>query len=224
MDHISEIDQLTQATRKREFDDGLIDFVFGGTYLIICLACWVFFSPTGLSWIARALLQNREVTIIGLIALISLFILMIFGARKIVERIRMATIWRDRGFVKSLKWQVSWQTNLAAVGAAITMIIMASWMMQRGMIDPEAVLRVLVSSAGAATGIVFFGIGSELKLQRYKWVGIAGGGLSFLIVVIPTAFHVSWLLAGIIWMAVLSVSGFWALRKSISAFEESQNG
>jgi hypothetical protein len=224
MDHISEIDQLTRVTRKREFDDGLIDFVFGGTYLMICLANWFFFSPTGLRWIATALLQDRQVTIIGLIALTSFFIVMIFGARKIVDRIRRATIWRDRGFVKSLRWQVSWQTNLAAVGAAISMIVIAGWMMAKGIIDQEAILRVLVSSAGVATGIVFFGIGSELKLQRYKWVGIAGGGLSMLIMVIPTAFHVSWLLAGIIWMAVLSISGLWALRKSISAFEESQHG
>lgn len=221
MDHISEIDRLSRITRKREFDDGLIDFVYGGVFFVISLVGWFFFSPAGLRWIATALVQYREIAIIGLLALVSLFILLVFGARKIVDHIRRAVIWRDDGFVKSLKWQVSWQTNLLAAGVAITMIVIAFLMMARGIIDQEVVLRTLVSSFGVATGIVYFGIGSELKIQRYKLVGIAGGGLSMVILVIPVAFYLSWLLVGIIWITVLSISGLWTMRKFLLDKEES---
>ena len=32
MNHITELDNLTKATRRREFDDGLMDFVFGAVF------------------------------------------------------------------------------------------------------------------------------------------------------------------------------------------------
>jgi hypothetical protein len=175
-------------------------------------------------WFARVLVQYRELAVIGLLGLAALFILIIFGARKVVDHIRMAVIWRDHGFVKSLKWQVNWQTNLLAVGVAMIMIIAAYWMMIRGVIDPDAVLRTLVSAVGVATGIVYLGVGNELKLLRYKWVGVAGGALSATIIMLPVTFHVSWLLVGIVWIIVLWLSGLWALWKTTLALREGNNG
>lgn len=220
MNHITEFDNLTKATRRREFEDGLMDYVLGGTFLIIGLLVWFFFSSFGLRWFIASLLQNREITIIVLVTIFLLLILLIFGVRRAIEHIRRQTLWKNRGFVKSLRWQVSWQINTLASAMAIAMIVIAVWLYSNGYVIQEIVLRTLVSSAGVATGIVFFGMGKALDLQRHKWAGIVGGMLSTLIILMPISFSVSWLVLGIFWMIVLAISGSWALRKSILALRE----
>lgn len=220
MNHITEFDNLTKATRRREFDDGLMDYVFGCTCLLIGLLGWFFFSSFGLRWIVIGMLQNRELTIIAFIAIIALLILLISGARRMIEYIRRKTLWKNRGFVKSLRWQVSWQINVLAGAVGIAMIVIAVWLMSNGYLIQEIVLRTLVSSTGVATGIVLFGMGKELNLQRYKWAGSIGGLLSTLVILMPISFSISWLVLGIVWIVVLTVSGSWALRKSILALRE----
>ena len=220
MENVTDFDQLTKATRRREFDDGLMDYVFGGTFLLIGILGWFFFSSFGLRWFIGSYLQSREITIIALIAIFALFILLILGARRVIENIRRQTLWKNQGFVKSLRWQVSWQTNAAAVIVFVAMIVAAVWLMSQGYVNQDFVLRTLVSSSGIATGIVFFGMGKELDLQRYKWIGAVGGILSTVIIFVPISFSIAWLVLGIIWMVVLTVSGSWALRKSILELRE----
>ena len=140
-----------------------------------------------------------------------------------IARIRRKSLRKNQGFVKPLRWQVSWQINALASGVLIAMLFIAFWLMTNGSISREIVLRTLVSAAGVATGFVFLGMGKELGLQRYKWVGAAGGVLSALIILIPVSFSSSWLALGIGWMVIFIVSGTWALRKSIAALRESDS-
>ena len=75
MNHVTEFDNLTKATRRREFDDGLMDYVFGGTILFIGLLGWFFFSSFGLRWLFAGFLQNQDITIIVLVTIFLLLIL-----------------------------------------------------------------------------------------------------------------------------------------------------
>jgi MFS family permease len=215
MDHITKIDNLTRVTRRRDFEDGLMDFVFAGIFLFIGLFTGFFTSPVGLRWYLTSLLQNREITIIAEITLFALFILSVFGARRLIARIRRKNFWKNRGFVKPLRWQVSWKINTLAAGVFIAMLVIAFWLMLNGSVSQESVLRTLVSAAGVATGFVLFGMGNELELQRYKRVGAAGGVLSALIILIPVSFSTSWFALGIGWMIVFATSGIWALQRSL---------
>jgi len=224
MNHINDLDNLTRMTRRREFEDGLMDFVFGIVFLGVGTLSWVTFSEVGMRLFIRALLWNREITIIVLLTLIALSFLVIYGARRVIERIRRSVLWKERGFVKSLRWQVSWQTNLLAGGVAIVIILAAFWLMTRGAISQEATLRALVCAAGVATGIVFMGVGKELRLRRYEWVGLVGSVFSAAILIIPISFSQAWLLLGVLWMVVLTLSGSWALRGSLATLEESKRG
>lgn len=223
MDHITKIDHLTRVTRRRDFEDGLMDFVFAGIFLFLGASCGFFTSPVGLKWYLTNLIRNREITIIAEIALLPLFILFVFGARRIIERIRRKTLWKHSGFVKPLRWQVSWKVNALASGVLIAMLVIAFWLMLNGSISQESVLRTLVSSAGVASGFVLFGMGKELELQRYKWIGAAGGVLSALIILIPISFSDSWLVLGVGWMIVFIISGLWALQKSLKAFRQAES-
>lgn len=220
MDHITKIDKLTRDTRRRDFEDGLMDFVFAGTFLFIGLLVGFFTSPIGLKWYLTSLIQNREITIIGMVSLIPLFLVVVFGAKRTIERIRHKTLWKNQGFVKPLRWQVSWKVNALASGVLIAMLVIAFWLLMNGSISQESVLRTLVSSAGVASGFVLFGMGKELELQRYKWVGVTGGVLSVLIILTPMSFSASWFVLGIDWMIVFTVSGIWALQKSLKVLKD----
>jgi len=220
MDDITKMDNLTRATRRLDFEDGLMDFVFGFTFLFIGLITGFFTSPAGLRWYLTGLLQNREITLIAGVALFGLFILIIFGARRLIAQIRRNTLWKNRGFVEPLRWQVSWKINAVAAGVLVFMVVIAFLLMLRGSTSQEVVLRTLVSSAGVATGFVFYGMGKELELQRFQWVGAAGGVFSALILFIPISFSTSWVVLGIGWMIIFAISGLWALQRSLVALRE----
>jgi MFS family permease len=222
MELINQIDDLTRRTRRREFEDGLMDYVLALTFLLLGALGGFFLSPAGLRWYFTSLLRNREVIIIGEIGAFVLFILILFGARRLIAYIRRRSLWKNRGFVKSLRWQVSPRVNLLGGGAMIAMLTLAFGLMRNGLVNGDFVLRTLVAAAGVATGIVLFGMGRELEVGRYRWVGIIGGALSTLIILVPLSFSAAWLALGIGWMLILSVSGTWALRKSIAALEEAE--
>jgi len=223
MDLIHQIDNLTKNTRRREFEDGLMDYVLALTFLLLGALGGFFLSPTGLRWYFTGLLRNREVTVIVGIAIIPLFVLLVFGARRLIGTIRRQTLWKNRGFVKPLRWQVSPRVNLLAGGVMIAMLVVAIWLMRSGLVSEGFVLRTLVSAPGIATGIVLFGVGRELELGRYRWVGVVGGIFSALILPFPLSFSAAWLTLGIGWTVVFGVSGTWALRKSLAALEEAED-
>jgi hypothetical protein len=223
MDLIDQIDNLTRRTRRREFEDGLMDYVLALTFLLLVAMCGFIFSPVGMRWYATQLLRNREVTIIGEIGFFALLILVLFGARRLIAKIRRNTLWKNLGFVKPLRWQVSWRVNFVASAVVIAMLIVAFALMRGGLVNSDFVLRMLASSTGIATGIVLFGVGRELELGRYRWVGIIGGLSSALITLLPLSFSAAWLTLGISWTVIFTVSGTWALRKSIAALGEADS-
>jgi len=220
---INQIDNLTRRTRRREFEDGLMDYVLALTFLLLVALCGFIFSPVGMRWYATQLLRNREVTIIGEIGFFALLILVLFGARRLIAKIRRNMLWKNRGFVKPLRWQVSWRVNFVASAVVVAMLIVAFALMRGGLVNSDFVLRTLASSAGIATGIVLFGVGRELDLGRYRWVGIIGGLSSALITLLPLSFLAAWLTLGISWTVIFTVSGTWALRKSIAALGEADS-
>ncbi len=147
MNNIDEIDNLTRQTRKREFDDGLVDILYGLVFLILGLGGWFLFSAVGLRWFAVALVQRREITIIALLALLPAFWLAIYGSRRLIDWIRRSYLWTETGYVEPLKWQVRTSVTLAAGFASIALIILAIWLMATGSLSEEAVLRTLAASA-----------------------------------------------------------------------------
>jgi len=213
MKNLTDIDKLTKDTRRYEFADGLVDITYGIIFLALGLLCWFFFSYTGLRLFITALIVNREITILGMVLIFSLFILLAFGSQRIAQRIRQAKLWKKSGFVKPLRMQVRWPIQLIAAAISITSIVTAFGLMLKGHLTKEAVLQTLVFSAGLATSITFIGLGIDLKIRRYLSVGVCGMVISIVILLLQLSFSTSWLLWGISWMVVLAISGIWALRR-----------
>lgn len=221
MNNIEEFDNLTRLTRKREFDDGLVDILYGFVFLILGLGGWFLFSTVGLEWFATALVQQREITLIALIALTAVLILVIHGMRRLIQRIRHSYLWKDSGYVEPLRWQVKRSITVIAVFLSIALIIVSVWLMMVGSLSEETVLRALVASVSLGTAIVYLGMGIDLRIRRYVGVGITGLILSVIILGQSATFSEAWLLVGVGWMAILTVSGLWAFRQSVLTLAES---
>ena len=217
MKDIKELDRLTKVTRRREFDDGLVDFVFGLLFLTLGLFCWFILSTNGMRWYLTAFIWNRDIALISSLLALGLLILLLAGSRHLVEKFRRDYLWRDLGFVKSLNIQVKWQVQLIATVVAVSMILIGFWLALRGVISQETALKLLIASAGVATGIVFLGMGIELKVVRYHVVGWVGILCSILPLFFSLSFSVSWLVFGVTWMVILALSGSWGLYKFVSS-------
>jgi hypothetical protein len=215
VDNLVEIDSLTRATRRREFDDGLVDILYGIVFLVLGLGNWFLFSTTGLTWFATALVQQREIMIIALVALVPALLLAVLGLRRLIARIRRAYLWKDDGYVEPLQWQVRRSVTILAVLVSVAMIIAAVWLMAAGSLDEAGVLRVLAASVSVGTAIIYLGMGIDLQIRRYIGVGIVGLIPSGIVLARAGSFSESWLLIGIGWMIILTLSGLWALRQSV---------
>jgi hypothetical protein len=224
MDNISDLDKLTIQTRRREFEDGMFDFIMAGTFVLLALVNWLVFSFTATRWLVTALLWNRELTIIALLIMIVLFFLFIIGARKLIDRIRHKTLWRNSGVVKPLQWQLHWKITFSAVLIFIILLITSLNLANQRTIETVVALRVIVAATGIATGITYFGLGHEIKLPRYRWVGIAGLLLSSALIFLPLSFPATWLGFGLIWVIILCVSGSRGLHQSFANAKGSRNG
>jgi hypothetical protein len=126
----------------------------------------------------KALIWNRELTILGLVALLGLFAVVAFGARRFIHYLRAKVLWKDQGQAMPLRMQARWPAIAAATGVAAILIIAGLMYVPPPELDLAAGMRVLAATSGVGTGILYFALGRELSLRRLQWAGLAGGLLS----------------------------------------------
>jgi hypothetical protein len=216
MDTPLDLDQLTQQTKRREFTDGLRDLHVGLTILILSLLNWLIFTPTGATWLVKAVLYDKHLTAIGIVGFFGLLLLIIYGGERLMERIRRASLWKDSGFVKPLRWGFNKGMMIASTAIVLTIIIGSVWFMAVGKLSQDVALRSIPASASLGTGTIFFIMGYSLKIRRYLAIGIVGSLLAIAIFLFPSSFTQAWLWLGMGWAVILLVSGAWALGLALS--------
>lgn len=219
-----DVDELARQTRRRGFEDGLYELLIGGVFIVIGTIFGLMYSDAGIRWYAMALMTNRTITVTGFLLLYLILLLSVYGGQKLIVRIRREVLWKESGFLKPLRMQESWTVHLLAVAAMLGVVIINAWFMHRGMVSSDIATRSIVVGCGIATGVLFFGMGLSLRLQRYVVVGIAGGMLSTAVLLSPISFSTSWILLGIGWGIVLLASGSLALQQTLKALRETSNG
>jgi hypothetical protein len=210
-----DLDELTRQTRRQDFVDGLNDLQTGLIFLLLGALGAFLFSTAGMTLYVEALVRNRELTILGLVALLGLFALLAFGARRGVEYLRGQILWKDEGQAVPLRVQVRWPATAAAAGVVVILILAALVWLPTSPLDLAAAMRALAATSGAGTGILYLALGSELGLRRLQAAGLVGGLLSAAIFFLPLTAAGSWLALGGIWAATLFVSGGLALRRRL---------
>lgn len=217
MDKKLDFEGLTRQTRRLDFEDGLTDLQVSALFLVMSLGAAFFFSTAGLT---KALILQREITLVALAGIFGCFILGAFGSRRLIARVRREYFWKDRGEIVPLHMQVDKGVSVLSAAVFLILMIFGLWVVLRGGSDDEAILRLLVAASGVATGIIYLGMGRSIRLNRYLPVGIVGGLLSGVLFFIPLTFSESWLVFGAIWTTILLISGLYALwRTRLSMFE-----
>ena len=88
MDDRLDFEELTRQTRRLDFEDGLTDLQVSALFLAMSVAAAFFFSTAGLTWFARALILQREITLVALAGIFGCFIVVAFGSRRMIARVR----------------------------------------------------------------------------------------------------------------------------------------
>ncbi|MCK4741776.1 MAG: hypothetical protein KAS80_05800 [Anaerolineales bacterium] len=224
MDDRLDFEELTRQTRRLEFEDGLTDLQVSTLFLVMSLAAAFFFSTAGLTWFARSLILQREITYVALVGIFGGFMLVAFGSRRLIARVRREYFWKDRGEIVPLPVQVDRWVAVLSAAVFLILTIFGLWVLLRGGRDDEAILRLLVTASGVATGITYLGMGRSLRLNRYLFVGFAGGLLSGVLFFVPLTYSESWLGLGAIWTTILLTSGLYALLRTRRGMAEATHG
>jgi hypothetical protein len=173
-------------------------------------------TPTGATWLVKAVLHDKTLTAIGLIGFFGLYIFVLFGSERLIEHIRRSSLWKESGFVKPLRWGFNKWIMIGVVAIMLAIIIGTVWLMALGRLSQDVALRSIPASACIGMGVQFFGMGHSLKIRRFFAVGAAGSLLGIAIFFYPFSFGQSWLCFGLGWGVILLVSGAWALNLALS--------
>lgn len=210
-----DLDALTRKTRRLEFEDGLNDLQNALVFLMLGLASAFFISPAGIRFYIRAMLEYKDLALVGLIGLFALFVLITFGARRLIMRYRREFLWQDLGRIEPLRWQVDRKISVLAAAVYLIVVISGLILFTRDPMDFNAGLRVVAAAAGVATGLIYFAMGRTLQLLRYQWVGIIAGLTSGVLMALPLSAAVGWVGFSLIWGVGLTISGMSGLRRAI---------
>jgi len=219
-----DFEELTRQTRRLDFEDGLTDLQVSAAFLVMSLAAAFFFSTAGLTWFTRSLILQREITYVALVGIFGGFILVAFGSRRLIARVRREYLWKDRGEIVPLPVQVDKWVSVLSTAIFLAILISGAWVLLRGGTDEEAILRLIIAASGVATGITYLGMGRSLRLNRYLPVGFVGGLLSGVLYFVPLTYSESWLGLGAIWTTILLTSGLYALRRTLRGMAEANHG
>ena len=220
----SDLEQIIQKTRQYEFSDGLRDLQFA----VLCgfggLSAWLSFEPFWMTIIGNAIKTfGRWAAWIGMLPVV-LYILAVLGMLRLMEHFRKRWLWRDTGMVKASKWLVSCRVNLISAIIILGGISISLGLHYVGRMSDALVLRMIWTATGWGFGYTLIGVGQDIGLPRYIWVGAAGGLVSTIMLFLPLSFGQSSLVFGLIWFFLLMVSGIFTLRSAIIAMKKANIG
>lgn len=214
MTSLHDCDELTRSTRRIEFRDGLQDFQNAITFLLLGSIGGLTLSEWGMEFYLRAWIFKREFATLGLIGLFALFLLAVFGLRRLMHWIRRRYLWPSRGHVEPLKWQVNRSASVLSVAIWMVVFLLGIVVVDGAGLKLEQGMRAIAGASGVATAVLFYSLGHDLRLIRYQWVAAAGALLSLAILFLPLTSSESWLFFGLFWATMLLISGGYALYKS----------
>ena len=223
MQVIRNLDDLTRATRRREFEDGLVDMLNAAVYLIVGLLTASVYSPSSIRWVLHMLATYPELTALSLLGLVPLLAIFLIWAKRAINRIRRTNLWAASGYVEPLQ-NVDWRTSVPALFIVMIWASIGFWGTQQGWLAPDSDLRFLISGIGIAVGVVYLVKGLHIHFSRYIVVGCIGGLLSGMLMFVPFSYAASWVFLGVLWSTILLLSGLVGLIKMLQMKGGLKNG
>jgi hypothetical protein len=229
MNKQTDIEGLIRKTRQYEFVDGLRDLQLAAIMAFFVVFAWLVFTQTGVRWYLRLILFFKDTFgnwapwIDGLLILL-IIISVLGGSLWLMRTMRRKWLWRESGWVKPLPWQVPRKVSILSVVIVLTGIGLAIALFVADMVEASFILRMLWVATGWALGFTLIGVGREIGLKRYIWLGSVGGIASTVLLFVPLTFgQVAIVLYGA-WALVLGISGAITLRRALAATNQVNHG
>ncbi len=219
MTSLSDVKRLIRETRRYEFADGLRDIQMAITLGIMGVVTWLVLQPLWINtlheWVQK---YGRGAAWLGLLV-IFLAPLAAWGMLALMNVVRKRWLWRESGMVKPTPWIVSRRVTVLSAVILVVCLAFAVLARHQGWVEDAFVLRMLWAATGWSFGYTLIGMGRELGLPRYIWLGLTGGVLSTILIFLQLTFAQAALAFGLSWGLLLSASGIFTLRRAIAAKE-----
>ncbi len=217
-----QVEKLIRQTKRYEFQDGLRDIQLAIIFLTLGISFWFLFDRADV-WLRTVMDWKHRlgdwagwtVMIVALLpALLGLVVL------PVMRRIRQRWLWRDSGMVRSKRWLVP--RGVTVVSAIIGMLGLAiGIVLQLTATSGDFILlRILIVSSGWSLAYTLAAMGRKLDLPRYVWIGVGGGLVSTLLLFPALTVGQTGLIWGVLWGALLVVSGSGPLWKTLHTTQE----
>jgi len=224
------IETLISETRQYEFVDGLRDLQMAAIMAFFGAFAWFSLTLTGMRLFVRLILYLKDTFGSWATRLISLsvyFLLLVaisVGSLWLMRTVRRKWLWRESGWVKPLRMQVPRKVNILAAAIFLSGIAVSISLLIAGKVDESFVLRMLGAATGWGFGYTLIGMGREIGLIRYIWLGAVGGIASTILLFLPLTFGQTAILLNGAWALALGITGAIALRGSLTAIRQVNHG
>ncbi len=215
----SDVKQLIHDTKRYEFSDGLRDLQLAIILGIGGVVTWLVLQPLWMSTL-RNLVQKygRGAAWLGFLV-VFLAPLAAWGMLALMNAVRKRWLWRESGMVKPSRWIVPRRVTVLSAVILIAGLALTFLARRQGWVEDSTVLLMLWVATGWSFGYTLIGMGRELDLPRYIWLGAVGGALSTILVFLQLTFAQVALVFGLSWGLLLSASGILTLRRAIATKE-----
>lgn len=225
-----DIEALISETRQYEFVDGLRDLQMAAMMAFFGILIWFGLTPTGMRSFVLMILYLKDTfgswatRLISLSVYFLLLVAFLVGTFWMMRALRRKWLWRESGWVKPLRMQVPGKVNILAAAIFLSGIVVSIALLIAGKVDESFVLRMLWAATGWGFGFTLLGMGREIGLIRYIWLGAVGGIASTILLFLPLTFGQAAMLLNGAWALALGITGAIALRGSLTAIRQVNHG
>ena len=215
-------EKIILKTKQYEFADGLREIQLGITLILIgAFWNWVVFEP---SWV-RVLIQLRDdygkwATIVFFTLTIAIPLFATYGIQRIMEYVRRRWLWRESGMVKSSQMLVPRRFNVAATIVFIGTLVLGFTLQPNLKTGEWFAWSLILVALGWSFGIVLIGLGRNIEISRYVYMGVIGGLASTAILLYQTSYTGAGLVFYMGWGLILLISGSIVLKRAWSKVRE----
>jgi hypothetical protein len=229
MNKQTDIEDLIRKTRQYEFVDGLRDLQLAVMLAFFGFFAWFSLTLIGMRWYVQWIFKltetfGRWAAVISGLLFILILLALLAGTLWAMRFLRHRWLWRESGWVKPLPWQVPRKVNILSAAILLGGMALAIALFINGKVDDSFVLRMLWAATGWAFGYTLGGVGREIGLKRYIWLGSVGGFASTVVLFLPLDFGQSAIALYGAWALALGMSGAIALRRALATTNQVNHG
>jgi hypothetical protein len=214
---------LIRKTKQYEFGDGLRDLQLSLILGLGGLVIWFLFSPWWAGLLSELVRRfGRWAAWAGMLWVL-LPALAAWAMLALMGMVRRRWLWAQTGNVTPTMTVVPRRVNLIAAAILIIGIGGGVVLWTRGVVDDVFALRMLWAATGWSFGYTLYGVGRQIGITRYVWIGPLGGLASSLVLFFTISFSQAALALGLGWGVVLAASGVITLRQAWLLAEREAN-